>query len=375
MKKLKIAHFTQFLVIGGLEKVILELALQQKSQGHNVTIIVYDSEQTWLDFFKEKGLRVISSIQKAAGLDLSLIPKFVKLIETEQFDIIHTHDINPLIYLGLTKLTYHLKHGESFKLIHTAHTLNHVEKSKKVEFLERVMSPMASQVVAVSIKIRNFYEKKVLLNPDKINLIENGISLEKSTHQEIIQKREKLIDEYNLNPDRPIGLCLSRILPLKDQKFLIEIFKDRADVQLLIVGPPTDNVYYQQLATIVKNSPYQNIKLLGPRTDVIELNEVSDFYVSASTHEGLPVSVLEAMSVGSPCLVSDIAGHSILNKYGKVVDTYKLGDREDFSQKLDHILKSLARNEVKMYQQGIQIVEQYFSTKKMENQYFEVYCK
>lgn len=73
---------------------------------------------------------------------------------------------------------------------------------------------------------------------------------------------------------------------------------------------------------------------------VSEYNLGSDMYVSASTHEGIPVAVLEAMAVETPCLVSDIPGHMTLLKYGNHVLTYKLGNREDFLVKLDSMLNN-----------------------------------
>ena len=159
---------------------------------------------------------------------------------------------------------------------------------------------------------------------------------------------------------------------MKDQLFLAEIFKDLPHLQLIIVGPPSDPIYFEQIKQVVQNAPYQNIHLLGARSDVIELNEIADFYVSASSHEGLPVSVLEAMSVGKPCLVSDIAGHRILNKYEKIVDLYERGNKADFMSKLNHLIESL--HDMK-YKKGRDIVKKYYSTSKMAKRYNEVYTK
>ena len=372
LKTLKIAHFTQFLGIGGLEKIILELSLEQMRLGHSVTVIVYDYEQGWVEYFKEQGIRVITSLSKEDGFDLSLVSKFTSLIEEEKFDIIHTHDINPLIYLSLARFSYSIKNSESFKLIHTAHTLDHVEKSKKVELFEKILSHFTTQIIAVSQKIKDFYLMQALVDPARVSLIENGISQKFSSQSDIDKYKDNLVSQFNLFADKPLALCLSRIVPLKDQLFLAEIFKDLPHLQLIIVGPPSDPIYFEQIKQVVQNAPYQNIHLLGARSDVIELNEIADFYVSASSHEGLPVSVLEAMSVGKPCLVSDIAGHRILNKYEKIVDLYERGNKADFMSKLNHLIESL--HDMK-YKKGRDIVKKYYSTSKMAKRYNEVYTK
>ena len=371
-KPLKIAHFTQFLGIGGLEKIILELSLEQMKQGHEVSVIVYDYEQGWVEFFRAQGIRVITSITKKDGFDLFLFSQFTKFIEKEEFDIIHSHDINPLLYLTGAKFIYTLRNSDSFRLIHTAHTLDHVENSKKVEFFERLLSHFSNQIITVSEKIKEFYIRTALIDPIKVNLIENGISLKSSSQTDIEAKKTHLIKEYNLDKNKPIALCLSRIVPLKDQLFLATIFEDLPHLQLLIVGPPSDPQYFEKIEKIAQDAPYRNIHLLGPRADVIELNEAADLYVSASTHEGLPVSVLEAMSVNCPCLVSNIAGHQILNNYDQVVETYLIGDRDDFLFKLDLLIQSLDNAK---YKRGKEIVAKFFSTQKMARKYEEVYFK
>lgn len=369
-KKLKIVHFTQFLGIGGLEKIIFELSLKQIEQGHDVTVVVYDYERSWVDFFKSKGIKVKTSFKKNMGFDPRLIMKFKSYLHEERFDIVQTHDINPLIYLSGVKLLKLLKNQKNFKLIHTTHTLDHIENSKKIEFFEKTISRIADQIVTVSPRIKTFYIKKAFLSPSKVHLIENGISL-KSPCTENMAKIKKLIyEKEKLKADLPLGLCLSRIVPLKDQEFLIKAFLKRPELQLIIVGPPSDKIYFEKLKKLLKDNPSQNVRLLGPRTEVVELNKMTNFYLSASTHEGLPVSVLEAMSLGNPCLVSNISGHKVLNKYEEVVDTYQLGDQKDFLRKLDFLTKNLQKEK---YQRGQIIVDKYFSINKMTARYSQVY--
>jgi glycosyltransferase involved in cell wall biosynthesis len=371
-KRLKIAHFTQFLGIGGLEKIILELASKQKLFGHEVVIIVYDHEQEWVEFFRERGLKVETSFTKKVGLDLPLARKFSNYIQKEDFDIVHTHDINPLMYLGLAKIYHRLIHGKSIKLIHTAHTLDHVENSKKVEIFERFFAHLANQIIAVSSKISQFYLKRVMIPSDRVQLIENGISVQSLSPQDLKVKKDELFTQYQLSEKKLLAICLSRIVPLKDQIFLAKSLSDRDDLQLIIVGPSGDQKYYNKLKEIVEKCPKSNIRLLGPRSDVLELNSISDIYLSASTHEGLPVSVLEAMSVETPCLVSNIEGHKILNKYGDVVETYQIGDSNDFTIKLNKIIKN--KGSIK-YKKAKKIVSEYFSTDRMVKRYIEVYLK
>ena len=371
---LKIAHFTQFLGIGGLEKIILDLSLKQMSLGHQVEVVVYDEQQEWVSFFKEKGILVRSEIKKKKGLDFSLVDQFSDLILHSHYDIIHTHDINPLIYLSLTKKLLQLKYGYPLKHIHTTHTLDHVENSWKVDLLERLFSPCADHLIAVSKKIYDYYLQSVFIASTKLGLIENGVAVDDKapSEEEMIQ----LSHELGRDPSKLMAISLSRVVPLKDQEFLIRSMDDFPQIQLFIVGPPSDPIYFKKLEELATKATHSNIIFTGARTDVKALNQLADIYLSASTHEGLPVSVLEAMSVGTPCLVSHIPGHRILNKYGKCIKLYQIKDQKDFKSKLLLLLKENEIKGEKRIPKDLSlkaIVLNHFSIQRMTKNYERIY--
>jgi glycosyltransferase involved in cell wall biosynthesis len=222
----------------------------------------------------------------------------------------------------------------------------------------------------VSKKIENLYKIDLKINPKKLITIENGIKtfdgkIDLNLRQE---KRDWLISRHGLNPNLPIFLCLSRVLPLKDQKFLVEYFRDKPNYQLVIAGPASDNNYYQELQKLKSN----NIFLVGSQEKVTDYNLGSDLFISASTHEGIPVAVLEAMSVETPVLVSDIPGHLTLNQYGECIATYKINDKDSFEQKLQFVLN---QKDITKTQLARKVVEDHFSVKKMVDDYLLEYQK
>jgi glycosyltransferase involved in cell wall biosynthesis len=229
---------------------------------------------------------------------------------------------------------------------------------------------MAGHLVAVSEKIENFYLETLKTSRRKTSFIPNGIALYKGEINEEIRqnKRQWLCQKHGLDPARPVLLSLSRITPLKDQKFLIECLKDRPEYQLLIAGPASDQLYFDEL----KKLETHNIVLIGPQEAVNDYNLGCDLYLSASTHEGIPVAVLEALAVETPCLISDIAGHLTLNQHGHLIDSYKIHDREDFLLKCDEIVKNLSLTK-KRRQSARKVVEEQYSVNTMVNHYLEVY--
>lgn len=367
---MKIVHTLQFLGIGGLEKIVFQLASEQIRLGHSVSVYVYDYERSWVDYFIKNGITVITPPIKKPGYDWSLFTRFEEELFT--YDIIHTHDLNPLMYLGPLIFSKKFTRKECPKLIHTTHGMDHIKNYKRANLYEKIVSRLADKVIAVSDKIGKYYLEDVRLSSKKVIVIPNGIELfKKNITKELRQeKKEWIINRHQLMLDRPIILSLSRVVPLKDQLFLINCFKKRPDLQLIIAGPPSDPEYYKQC----ENSLTTNIQMIGSQENVHDYNLGSDLYVSASTHEGIPVAVLEAMAVETPVLVSDIPGHITLNQHGESISTYTIHDQQDFLLKLDLILDQQAKFQ-EMAKSAKSIVENHFSAHSMTNKYIQIYTE
>nr|WP_302477037.1 glycosyltransferase [Ruegeria atlantica] len=85
------------------------------------------------------------------------------------------------------------------------------------------------------------------------------------------------------------------------------------DTTLLIVGNAPDADRYENLQTLAEELSINNqVRFLGLRQDVPNLLSAADLFVSASHWEGLPVSVLEAMANGVPCVVTDVGDNALI---------------------------------------------------------------
>lgn len=365
---MRIIHVAQFLGIGGLEKIIYHIALEQQKRGHQVEIYIYDYERTWVEFFRKSGLTVITPPLKKTGYDLQLLRRMNH--DLFDADVIHSHDLNPLMYLGLINLWKKLTFQRAPKLIHTTHGLDHIDNYPRGKLYQKLFSRLADKVIAVSDKIGKFYTDDIRLSQSKVIVIQNGISTLESTidHKLRVEKKEWIAKTHNMDLSRPIILSLSRVVPLKDQLFLIKAFKLRPQYQLLIAGPPSDQHYYDKLKTLED----KNIKLIGAQELVLEYNMGADLYVSASTHEGIPVAVLEAMAVETPCLISDIPGHRTLLTHGPYVKIFELNNDEEFLTKLDSMLNNYNESIATATKSRI-LVESHYSVKTMVNHYLQAY--
>lgn len=321
-----IVHICQFLGVGGLEQVLFLLIKEQLKLGHTVEVIVYDQDKRWVEKYRQLGITVHTDYNKKPGLDFDLVDYLENKIKN--VDIIHTHDLNPAIYLCILKIKMFLKF-KRFSFIHTTHGMEHIQLAPKTKLYEALLGLCAQKIICVSPKFKEYYQSQILTLKRKVHLIDNGVDIDKSFQKKLDRS---LLENLNLNSEKPIAIYVARVVPLKGQMELINLYKE-LDHQLILVGPSGDDKYFN----LCRNSLSDNIKMLGSREDIKELLDVANYYISHSFHEGLPISVLEAGSRKLPCLLFDIPGHSQFNKNRECVVLF---NKNDFKMKLTYLEKN-----------------------------------
>jgi hypothetical protein len=129
----------------------------------------------------------------------------------------------------------------------------------------------------------------------------NGIDTKRF---EIKESKEELRKKLNL-PDGILGICIGRLAPFKNQKFLIKVAKEikRNDFYILIVG---DGDEYENLKKEIEKEKLEDrLRLLGfiPSDEIPYYLKASDIFLYPSLKEGFGIVVLEAMAVGLPVVI------------------------------------------------------------------------
>lgn len=166
------------------------------------------------------------------------------------------------------------------------------------------------KVIAISGAVRMHLEKDFGIKEERIELIYNGIDIDRFSSiyspEDILNVKKKL-----LLKEGPVIGTMGRLSSVKGQKFLIEamrhVISKRNDVQCLIIGSgPEEKILKKQaddlgIASSISfmQSSYADIPLYLSSMDV---------FVLPSIAEGLGLALLEAMSMGKPCIGSDIGG-------------------------------------------------------------------
>jgi len=123
-----------------------------------------------------------------------------------------------------------------------------------------------------------------------------------------VERYNDLRKQYGINMNTIVYIFIANLIPRKNPQILVEAFADiikktNKNIHLFMMG---DGPLMDECKSIYNGN---NITYLGNQPDTRLYLEASDFYVSPSLSEGFPTAVLEALSVGIPCILSDILPH------------------------------------------------------------------
>lgn len=316
---------------GGIEIVMEELSTRMAAQGHQVVVYnrkghnvagaEFDNESNRENRpYTYKGVKVIPVTTIDAKGMAALTSSFfatLKAIKARP-DVIHYHAEGPCVMLRLA-------HWFGIRTVATIHGLDWQRAkwgrfaSWYLKFGERTAARCADEVIVLSRNMQRYFRDTY---GRETRFIPNGIERNEPVRADIIVRR------YGLEKDGYI-LFLGRIVPEKGVHYLIEAFKRLdTDKKLVIAGGASDSSeYYEQIQSAAAGDPRIILTGFVEGRMLRELYSNAYMYVLPSDLEGMPMSLLEAMSYGCCCLVSDIPectevveGHAVVFRHGDVDD-------------------------------------------------------
>jgi len=340
MKKVKIIQVLH--CVGGVD-VWLRLMLSNIDSDNYENVIVHGIEDTNKAFFDSTGnsikeykvpiLRQISPIN-----DLKTIYKTIKIVRKEKPNLIHAHSAKGGVIgrvVGIITRT---------KVLYTPHAFSYLSEKNKpkrlvFKLIEKVLSKGNNILLATSnseqlrainevgYKIENTIVFNNSINP--INTIKN-LSIQKTWPNEYICTVGR--PSYQKNIDLMI-------------RIIAEIKKE-TNIHLVLMGVGHHADELDNIKKLILNLGLNNnVTLLNwtSREDVFNIIKSSQLYISTSRYEGLPYSVIEALALAKPCVVSNCDGNKDLVENG--INGYVIANQNIELYKR-HILNLLNNNEL-----------------------------
>lgn len=320
---------------GGVEVVVEELSTRMVAQGHEVTCYnrsgkhALDKKQKVKKQKEYKGIKLKSvftiDMKGLAAMTSSFFGAWN--IVFSRASVVHFHAEGPCAMIPIVKwLT-------KKKIVATIHGLDWQRAkwggfaTKYIKFGEEMAAKYADEIIVLSENVENYFKATY---GRKTNFIPNGVNKPEIIVSDLLKK------QYGLEKDDYI-LFLGRLVPEKGIHYLVDAYNQLdTNKKLVIAGGASDtSEYYNELLEKAKGN--KNIIFTGFVQGKIlgELYSNAYVYVLPSDLEGMPLSLLEAMSYKNCCLTSDIAEcKTVIEDKGV---TFKKSNVDDLRNKLQYL--------------------------------------
>lgn len=316
---------------GGVEIVVEELATRMVVQGHYVTCYnrlghhVSGSEFDAKDLKEYKGVKIKKTLTIDKKGLAAVTSSFFASIKCAfgKYDIVHIHAEGPAAFCWIPKLF-----GK--RIICTIHGLDH-QRAKWGRFAsayimmgEKNAVRFADEIIVLSEGVRKYFKDTY---GRETKYIPNGVSRPEIRMANLITKK------FGIHKDEYI-LFLGRLVPEKGISYLIEAFKDiKTDKKLVIAGGCSDTDEFVNTLKKLANGDERIIFTGFVQGQLLEeLYSNAYIYTLPSDLEGMPLSLLEAMSYGNCCVISDIAECAEVVEDKAVL--FKKSNVEDLKEKI-----------------------------------------
>ena len=322
---------------GGVEIVVEELSTRLVKKGNQVDIYNRkgknvqdknaDLENKKIKEYKGAKIITVPTINQK-GLD-ALVYSFLASIKASftNYDILHYHAEGSCAMLWIPHL---LKK----KIVVTIHGLDWQRSkwggfaSKYIKFGEKLAVKYADEIIVLSEGVQKYFK-------DKYN--RNTVFIPNGVNKPVIREPKIIKEKYGLDKDNYI-LFLARIVPEKGLDYLIDAYNNiQTDKKLVIAGGASHtNDYLEKIKERARQN--KNIIMTGfvQGEELDELYSNCYIYCLPSDVEGMPISLLEAMSYGKNCLISNIEENVQVS--GKYATTFEKSNSLDLQEKLISML-------------------------------------
>ena len=241
-----------------------------------------------------------------------------------KYDVVHIHAEGPAFFAWLPKMF-----GK--RVVVTVHGIDWKREkwqsglgSKFIHQGEKNAAKYADEVIVLSKGVQDYFKETY---GRKTHFIPNGVNRPQ------IREASLITDKFGLKKDSYI-LFLGRLVPEKGIRYLVEAFKNvKTDKKLVIAGGSSDtDSFMEELKELAKGDDQILFTGFVQGAMLDELYSNAYIYTLPSDLEGMPLSLLEAMSYGNCCLVSDIPECAEVVEDKALI--FKKSDVEDLREKL-----------------------------------------
>lgn len=278
--------------VGGLERIVVDMALRLAQRAHKVCVVTLRHGGTLAPQLREQGIGV-EELGLGDGIRLRNVAQLRSQIKAFKPDVVHSHGEAALFYSASCRLS-----GLHFRHVHTRHGYEDV--SNKGRIRNRLSFKGCDAVVCVSDDLSQHCKEREGVDASKLFTVVNGVDL----------APYRALPLMDYVPLEPIIGHVARLVEVKNQHLLLDAFallrKRLTAARLEIVG---DGPMRAQLEAHSRTLGLEKVvRFHGESDGIPEKLSNCHLFCLSSDSEGTPVSVLEALAAGRPVVATAVGG-------------------------------------------------------------------
>jgi glycosyltransferase involved in cell wall biosynthesis len=265
-----------------------------------MAVCCLDTEGLWAADLRRDGIAV-TALERTAGFHPRLGRLVAQAAARHQANVIHAHHYSPFTYAALARVW-----SRQLRVIYTEHgRLSDAPPSPKRTLANVLFARLPSEVYAVSHDLRHHIVSEGF-PASKVGVVYNGIELQPLPTP---ADRARVRAELRASDDTLVIGTIARLDSVKDIPTLIDAaarVRERVPAMLVIVGDGAERAALERDAAA--RGLHDTIRFLGHRDDARAWLAGCDVYANSSIHEGVSLTILEAMSAALPVVATRVGG-------------------------------------------------------------------
>lgn len=304
-------------------------------------------------------------LNRQPGFDTNLIRQIRRTIKSNSVDIIHCHQYTPWVY-GVIAAAF-----TNTKVIFTEHGRFYPDSGTwKRKLINPILNLFTDQVTAISKATKQALIEFENIPKKSIDVVYNGIAPLEVDSAAV----EKLRAELGIPEGNTILGTIARFDSIKNHTMMLKAFslvlEEQPNSTLIIVGDGEERENIE--ACIKPLNLAQHVILTGYQTRPHNYLALMDIYLLSSLSEGTSMTLLEAMSISKPCVVTDAGGNPEIVIDGENGFVTPNDNAQKFAQGIINILESTVSTS-QFGQASKSRLDSHFSAMNMNKQYRSLY--
>lgn len=364
-----VLHVIDSLRTGGAEVLLAALVRELAAQGlaHNFVAAASETADPALLASLERDADAVTLVDQRRIADPRLLRALVRDIRAHRVDVVHSHLSTANVSSRLAAVLCRRPH------VTTVHTQPGptAEDTRAHAAMDGWSSNLSARIVCPSREIADGVRDTYRVAERRLRVIPNAPAARTPGPG---FNRAALRAELLAGADGPLVVCVARLQPEKGIADLVGAAARAAravpGLRVVVAG---DGPEAGRLADLAAGAG-GTVRLLGPRADVGEVLAAADAFCLPSHHEGVPLSMLEGMEAGLPCVVTAVGGIPDVATDGETALLVPPRAPEALGAALTRVLTD-APLAAALGQAGAQLVRERYSLASVARRYAEVYAE